>query len=334
MNDMLISVIIPLFNAQQDLRQCLDSVKLCPVRDMECILVDDGSTDDTGKICREYTQSDLRFKLLTKDNSGVSDSRNLGLSHACGEYVFFLDSDDYIKPDAWPAIIDHAKEGRFDMVAFCYESLFESQNCELEKFPISAESSDLREDVIRSLVTTPMLNTCWGKLLRRRFIEANELSFQSGLRTCEDAVFVVDFIERTDSVYLVNRSAVRYRINQSGAMRRTDIFSKLKDFCLLYDRRNRFLDQNPSATLKRDAYRQYFSVVTDLLLEQAKQKNTAELKDIFMEISGVYPVSDIMINVDKEALSPAFKKFEYYLFSQKAYNLMAIYFRLKSRLKK
>lgn len=92
-----ISIIIPIYNTEKYLRRCLDSIVAQTYKDFECIIVDDGSTDGSGKICDEYVAKDNRFKVFHKKNGGVSSARNLGLDNAKGEYIAFCDADDYVK---------------------------------------------------------------------------------------------------------------------------------------------------------------------------------------------------------------------------------------------
>lgn len=91
-----ISVIVPVYNTANYLRKCLESIKNQDYNNYECIMIDDGSADDSADICREYAEIDDRFVLLQQENRGVSSARNAGLNRACGDYILFVDSDDYL----------------------------------------------------------------------------------------------------------------------------------------------------------------------------------------------------------------------------------------------
>ena len=95
----LISVIIPIYNVEQYLDRCIDSVKKQTYTNLEIILVDDGSPDNCGKMCDEYAEDDKRIKVIHKENGGLSDARNAGIEIATGEYITFIDSDDYVSLD-------------------------------------------------------------------------------------------------------------------------------------------------------------------------------------------------------------------------------------------
>ena len=92
-----VSIIIPVYNSENTLRRCLNSVLAQTFTDFECLLVDDGSTDDSGRICDEYAEKDKRFRVFHKENGGVSSARNVGLDNASGEWITFVDSDDWIE---------------------------------------------------------------------------------------------------------------------------------------------------------------------------------------------------------------------------------------------
>ncbi|GHU80954.1 glycosyl transferase [Clostridia bacterium] len=327
---MYISIIIAMYNAEKYLRQCLDSVQACPDKNIECIMVNDGSTDDTMDIGKEYVQKDSRFYLINKENTGVSDSRNVGVGRASGEYIFFLDSDDFIKPEMWPLLCGYAKDDRYDIAAFGYESLFPSGKAQMERFLIETDISDKTEDMHRQILATPMLNTCWGKLLKRKIIMENALKFREDLKTCEDAVFMIDFIQCASGTLLCNTSVLYYRINEDGAMYRTDINQKLKDFYVLYCRRKGFIVEHSDETMRPGMLRESFSVVTDLLLRQAMGKSVRELQDEYREILLKPPIDDILTQINSVHLTPYYKKMEYFLLRHQSYFWLAFYFKMKN----
>ncbi len=328
---MNISIIIAMYNAEKYLRECLDSVIACPDLDIECILVNDGSTDATGDICNEYANCDSRFKVIHKSNSGVSDSRNVGLESATGRYVFFLDSDDFINEKQWPLILSHAESAKNDFVAFAYESLYSSGNKKKELYPIDKAAAGI-EKIRYIMLATPMLNTCWGKLFRRDIIANHGLRFKKGLKTCEDAIFVIDFVQAANTFMLSNECILVYRLNDNGAMNTTNVFNKLKDFNELYLRRNEYLSSCSNAELYSAAYRQFFSVITDLLMRQAHGMGLSELRALYAEIKSKDPIPDILAHVDKSKLASVFKRLEFDWFKRGRYLLLACYFKFKNLL--
>ena len=112
----VVSVIVPVYNAQKSLARCIDSILNQTFKDFELILLDDGSTDTSGEICDRYAEIDERVRVIHKENSGVSDTRNRGLDIAEGKYLQFLDSDDWITPEATGLFVRTVEENQCDMV--------------------------------------------------------------------------------------------------------------------------------------------------------------------------------------------------------------------------
>lgn len=131
-NQALISVIIPVYNVENYLRECIDSVLKQTYKNLEIILVDDGSTDSSGKICDEYAEKDSRITVIHKKNEGPSKTRNTGLKNANGKYIYFLDSDDYITEDAIETLVLTAESNQADLVFF-------------DAFSFSDDGSDVKQ---------------------------------------------------------------------------------------------------------------------------------------------------------------------------------------------
>lgn len=124
----MISVIVPIYNVERYLRRALDSILSQTYKDWEAILVDDGSTDSSSLITEEYTKNDSRFKVIHKPNGGLSDARNAGLEHISGEYLLFLDSDDFLHPQLMKLCIEAIQRDNSDMVAFTYDHKYRTIN--------------------------------------------------------------------------------------------------------------------------------------------------------------------------------------------------------------
>ena len=122
-----ISIIIPMYNVEKYLRRCLDSVLNQTFKEWQAICVDDGSPDNSGKIAEEYAGRDKRFVVVHKENGGLSDARNAGMPKATGEYIMFLDSDDFIHPQTMEIAYNLAKKNKSDIVSFTYDRFYRPQ---------------------------------------------------------------------------------------------------------------------------------------------------------------------------------------------------------------
>ena len=124
----MISVIVPIFNTEKYLRRALDSILSQTHKDWEAILVDDGSTDTSGRIAEEYAENDPRFKVIHKPNGGQSDARNVGMQHISGELMLFLDSDDFLHPQLMELCHEAIRRDGSDLVAFTYDRTYRTRN--------------------------------------------------------------------------------------------------------------------------------------------------------------------------------------------------------------
>ena len=111
-----ISIIVPVYNCKKYLRQCLDSILSQTFKDWECLLIDDGSTDESGSICDEYARRDNRFAAYHKENGGLTSARNYGLERSVGEWIMHVDGDDWIEVDSIERLLQTAKDTASDMV--------------------------------------------------------------------------------------------------------------------------------------------------------------------------------------------------------------------------
>lgn len=118
-----ISIIIPVYNVEKYLATCLDSVINQTYKNLEILLIDDGSTDSSGLICEQYSKKDTRIKTIHKKNGGLSDARNVGISYASGDYISFIDSDDFIDINTFTILNQYIKQYNADIITFNYGSV-------------------------------------------------------------------------------------------------------------------------------------------------------------------------------------------------------------------
>lgn len=193
----MISVIVPIYNVAPYLKQCLDSLLHQSYRDWQGILVNDGSTDDSLAIAEQYVQADNRFTLYSQPNSGLSAARNTGLKYATGEYVAFIDSDDYIAPDYLATLIAHADGAE----------LVQSGLCRV----------DNEGKILRRIYPRPAyrLTTAWSRLYRRTLFTEQQLSFAVG-QYYEDVLFSTDLWLSHPRIRAIDYCGYYYRLNNTS----------------------------------------------------------------------------------------------------------------------
>jgi glycosyltransferase involved in cell wall biosynthesis len=148
-----VSVIIPVYNVEKYLGECLDSVLRQTLKDIEIICVNDGSTDGSAKMLAEYAAKDPRIRIITQANAGLSAARNAGMDAACGKYIYFLDSDDYIKDDAMAKCFSICERDGLDQLSFNCECLFEDKSMDIELLRKKAKSYLLPSELSDTVLT-------------------------------------------------------------------------------------------------------------------------------------------------------------------------------------
>ena len=174
--NILVSIIIPIYNSSSYLKECLDSILNQLLKDIEVFCINDGSTDNSLKILQQYALNDSRIKILKQNNQGAAAARNLGLSHANGKYVIFLDSDDYFEPDLIEQSVAKAEKFDADIVIFKAEAFDDvtgqtsALNDRITKLPEYQQNvfsyKNIPEDIFNSFLTAP-----WNKLYRKSFLD-------------------------------------------------------------------------------------------------------------------------------------------------------------------
>ncbi|MBQ2927068.1 MAG: glycosyltransferase family 2 protein [Oscillospiraceae bacterium] len=194
MSSPIVSVILPCYNAEKYLCQCLDSILGQTLRDLEVICVDDGSTDGTEALLRRYAAADGRIRIVNQSNAGAGAARNTGLKLARGEYLSFLDADDFFEPDMLEKAVAQAGETEADYVVFQSDRYYQDQDAfgSMDWAVCLADIPPYQPFTFRELtgnVFLTFVGWAWDKLYRRSFVEAHGLYFQEQ-RTTNDMLFV------------------------------------------------------------------------------------------------------------------------------------------------
>lgn len=203
------SIIIPVYDAKKWLCQCLDSISSQSFSDWEVILIDDGSSDGSQEICDDYVHKDSRFKVVHQANKGVSEARNVGLRHATGKYILYVDADDMLLPNALPALAESVeKHPECDLFQFGYQEEGKKY-CAEKAFCGTAEA-------FFSCGFLP-LRTVWGTLFRREL--AIMVDFSIGIPVGEDTEYSAKCYFRAKHLSVVPEALYVYRKDMASVMR-------------------------------------------------------------------------------------------------------------------
>lgn len=211
---MLLSVIIPVYNSEKTLKRCVDSLLNQDFQDVEIILINDGSTDDSAEICKEYKEKDIRVVYIDKPNGGVSSARNAGLKVAKGEYILFVDSDDYVL-DNYFSVIEEIISKKCDYAIFSV--VINNGNISREKRLYNFFSKDIEQFLPKIIysITHKQINGPVNKIYRKKILDDNNILFNENLSIAEDWLFNLLYIYHIDS--FVTTSDILYCVNTENS---------------------------------------------------------------------------------------------------------------------
>ena len=207
----LISVIVPIYNAQKWLRRCLDSIACQTFQDFELILVDDGSIDNSLEICNSYAQNDFRIKVISKSNGGVSSARNVGIESACSKWITFIDADDWVERDYLDALVSVANANNSDFV--CANSICHfngSSGYSFEEFKDTCFTVLNVQPEFAKWLSHPLLKVCHGQLYDAKLLKIHSIRFNEKIRLSEDSLFVLEYLAVAKNISFCSKRVYHY----------------------------------------------------------------------------------------------------------------------------
>ena len=239
-----VSVIMPIYNAFDYLKPAIDGVLNQTLSDIELICVDDGSTDNSLSILKEYQQSDERVRIITESNAGPSIARNKGLARARGKYVIFLDADDFFDYTLLEKLYNMAEDNSLD-IALCKFDIYNNRkssfedNIRSDHGEIFSESEVVSKNDYPDVILSCTTGYVWNKLFRREFILEKELTFDPDLRVFEDTHFVVTSLSLAERVGKCYERLIHHRVYSNQPRNKLfrkyyrqvpEVYAKIKEF--------------------------------------------------------------------------------------------------------
>lgn len=228
--DNLVSVIVPVYNTQDYLNNCIDSILEQSYKNIEIILIDDGSTDQSAKICDQYATIDNRVRVIHQNNSGVSNARNTGLEQSNGSYITFIDSDDTIDKDFIDVLYNGFDNSidmtvcSFDIVKVQHDPDLRNSICE-----VGARKVLSKDEAIETVLRGELFggHSC-NKMFRKKVLE--NIKFQDNIHICEDMLFVIEYLLKSNNVLYIEKPLYRYYIRDNSATHGTMSDNKITAF--------------------------------------------------------------------------------------------------------
>lgn len=300
METLKVSVIIPLYNAGEFLKKCLDSVIAQTLTELEIIVINDGSKDNSDDVMQSYIKKEKRIKYVNRENRGVSATRNEGLKIALGEYVAFLDADDWVDNDFYEKLYAKASESKADLVIAPHiVEVFEKSN-------VKNLNKEYTKDVyLTDLLKGNVEGFVWNKLYKKDFLEVNKIKFpdKEELNYGEDQYFTTRVLVYANIVAFINGTYLHYRYN-TGSLVHTYQKNLIADMETLYIKNKElFIDNNKYQEYMKT---QLLKVIIGILFNEFKQDNKfskSERIEQFKKIRGKASYMDALKSLNKNTLA-------------------------------
>lgn len=299
-----VSIIVPVYNAKKTIARCIESILHQEYTDFEVLLVDDGSADGSGDICDAYALKDPRIQVIHKKNTGVSDTRNTALERARGAYLQFLDSDDWITPDATKLLVRAAETHRCDMVIADFYRVVGDRVS--HKGGIDEDSVMTREEFAGHMMENPAdfyYGVLWNKLYRRQIVEGHHLRMDTGISWCEDFIFNLEYLLYAQTFFAL-KAPIYYYVKTKGSLVSqgttiaNTIRTKLRVFEYYQDFYKQVLDEEDYSRKRLQVYRFLLdaagdSVVLPAILPGSKKLGKERTSACGWAVSGEGMLTDI-----------------------------------------
>lgn len=259
MKSNLVSILMPVYNACEYLEETVDSILNQTYEEFELVIVNDGSSDNTGVICNRLEEKDDRIRVIHKENTGVSDTRNIALDNAKGKYIAFIDSDDSVHKDYLKILLSSIEKSNGQLAVCGFKERKISTNGQIEElsrvfYPKEVIATEDMKDLIMDFGNSRLLNPLWNKLYSRKIIEENNIRFKEEVETGEDFIFNLQYFRKINNIcfskgelyYYIrrNNNSITYQYIDNMYEKGLKIHNLLEDFLKdmnFYNSKNKYI---------------------------------------------------------------------------------------------
>lgn len=310
----LISIIVPIYNSEKTISKCIESVLTQTYSNIELLLINDGSSDNSESICMKYQKKDKRVKYLFKENGGVSSARNYGINRAKGKWIMFLDSDDYLDEKSLEDIISNNKDE--NILYSLKRKMFISDN--IYKYDNSLKQEIDSIEFIMDIIDGNQIGVVWGYLYNASLVK--KMKFDQNTFYLEDTLFLINYIKENKIKlikFISNESYYNYVFNKDGITKSgKDLVKKCHSFIYSLDNINKILDYKYDDKIKLKKVR--------ILEEELRLANN--IKD--------YKIVCNEINIEKYTDNKVRFKVFSFIYRNKYYILLKLYYLIRKYAKK
>jgi len=335
-----ISIIIPVYNGEEFLKRCLDSIIVQTYENWELIIVNDGSTDKTKDIIEEYIKKDKRIVVINKDNSGVSDSRNVGIDYSTGDYITFVDADDFLEENMLLSIIELLNKEKYDVIRYNYFKSY-SNNKETKNIYDKnitnrvLEKKEINDKIIPDILYGKMPAYVWLLVINRNIID-KMLKFNTSLDLMEDTVFYINLLMNINNMFIYDMCLYHYyyRLESTSHLFSNSI-RNLNNILLVNKIEEKLItDKNLNVENNKLLYNTaHAKMIENICYEIFKNYSIEETKEKIKDIYNKTQVKEILNASDKNRI-PIHKRVAIILLIKGKLNLLINYYKFRRLLKK
>lgn len=313
----MVSVVIPIYNVEKYLKNCIDSILNQSFKDFEIILVNDGSTDKSIEICNEYVKKDSRIILINKKNGGLSSARNAGLNVAKGKYISFIDPDDCISENYFNILVEKAENNNCDVIVSGYKTIPNN----IEIIPSYKLNKILKgTDFILSSDNVHSKNELcfvWRYLYRLKLIKENKILFNEKIFIGEDVVFNLEILCNSGRVVAISDILYYYTTNNFNSLMRCKFKPNLEKSLIEQYERRMYLSTKyklmDNEEYKNDLANYYINSIYRMLINNLKNSEISNFKDEVKRISNNKMFRESTKNLGLKYKCNNFKEYIFYL---------------------
>ena len=242
----IFSIIVPVYNVEKYLRQCLDSIKMQTYKEIEVVLINDGSTDESRTICDEYVKYDSRFRVVHTINQGVSVARNLGIKESSGDYILFVDSDDYLEMNAVYKINKILENKSYDLMIYGIVKEVEDKKIIINSSEFLNEEYKSNEEIkgiLPYLIKTEMINSPI-KVYKSDLLKKEKIYFDNNINIGEDYLFNMKCFLHANNLYIIKEPLYHYMIRNIKSLSNKFIDDKYSQLVYVNDNIKKLIDNN------------------------------------------------------------------------------------------
>lgn len=327
MKEELITIIIPIYNAEKSIEKCVNSIIKQKYRNIEILLINDGSKDKSLDICKILKSRDNRIILIDKENEKVSKTRNRGIQEAKGKYIMFVDSDDYINEDMVKEMAKGIEE--FDICTCNYN--YVDNNKEIVRSKLSSFSTDENNRYIEILQRDLLFNPLWNKIYKTKIIKENNIKFEPNIQVGEDYLFNIDYMKHIQNANYISDPMYNYVIQYNSLSKRFVERSIKEEMKIPRNLKKYYEEQKYNMQY---VYNQYIEILKSNILNlMVGEKDRNEIKKLIGEY--IYEIKKDGIDKEKiDSLLTTENKFLYKALMKNKINYIYKYFKIRNLIKK